>query len=473
MNKHLSDTVSLPQSLAYSFPVLATTFLVIPAGIILPGMYAKHYGFKLTTVATILLLARLFDAITDPIVGYYADRYRSRTGTRKPWIIFGCLGFVISSYFLYIPPSDVSTTYLLAWFMIFYLSWTVFEIPHLAWGGELSCSSQGKTKIYSLRYIFLKIGTMLFYALPLLPFFPAKEFSPASMKMSVCVVAVLMLPLLYLCIKLVPNGHNYELRKSETFRIVLTTIIDNRPLLVFLSAFLLGGIGMGMWTGGIFIFADAYLGLGEKLPLVLALTSLIGILTVKIWYKTASKYGKKRTWSMGMALIILGIIATGLLKPDKNIFLLFLFVMSAINIGAVSLNIMAPSLLADIVDYGTWKFGKDRAATYFALYQLTLKANIGIGGALGLGIAGWYGFDPTLLTHSDESLFGLRLGIAYLPAIFILASVAFISLIAINPRRHKAIQKRLVSRLRTQSNSAKIETPSLDIWNINPEVRQS
>ena len=80
---------------------------------------------------------------------------------------------------------------------------------------------------------------------------------------------------------------------------------------------------------------------------------------------------------------------------------------------------MVPSLLSDIVDYGTWKFGADRAGTYFSLYTFINKAVGALGGAMGLAIAGWVGFDPTTTTHSDMSISGVRFAIAWIPALFI------------------------------------------------------
>ena len=95
---------SLSESLTYSAPYLTMAWLGAPIPI-LQGIYAKYYGFSLTTLATIILLARFFDAITDPLIGYYSDRYARRTGTRKPFILAGGLLLILSAYFLYVPIS--------------------------------------------------------------------------------------------------------------------------------------------------------------------------------------------------------------------------------------------------------------------------------------------------------------------------------------------------------------------------------
>ena len=145
---------------------------------ILQGIYAKYYGFSLTTLASIILLARLFDAITDPLIGYYSDRYARRKGTRKPFILAGGLLLILSAYFLICTywrnvvgeSRNVSVAYFTFWFMALYLAMTLFEIPHSAWASELALTSADKAKIFSFRSVAGSLGMVCFYLVPLLPF---------------------------------------------------------------------------------------------------------------------------------------------------------------------------------------------------------------------------------------------------------------------------------------------------------------
>ena len=99
------------------------------------GIYAKHYGISLATIGTIVLISRISDALTDPLVGFYSDKIKYKTGTRSHLIILGAAALLISAYFLFNPPNEVTAIYFFLWYMAFYFSWTLFEIPHLAWGG--------------------------------------------------------------------------------------------------------------------------------------------------------------------------------------------------------------------------------------------------------------------------------------------------------------------------------------------------
>ena len=442
------DQVRLSHTIAYSLPTIMTTFLSVPLVNIVPGLYAKHFGLTLSTIAIIMLAARLFDAISDPIIGYFSDHIRERTGTRKPFIMVGGLFFLVSSYYLYVPPVEISAGYLLGCLLAFYLSWTLFEIPHIAWGGELSVDSREKSKIYSIRYFFINTGILLFFVVPFLPFFKAEGFTMETMKWSVLIASILMFPLIYICIKTVPNGHQY---KSNAHQKIVSSsfiapIIRNRPLLIFLCSYALSGIGIGIWMSVSYIFMDAYLGLGSKAPLIYTLATLVSLFCVSLWYKLANQVGKKITFCLGMLVVSIAAASTGILKPGETSFLFMSIAMSAIYAGAAVLFIFGPSLLADIADYGIFKFGVDRAGTYFAFYTFISKANAGLGSGLGLGILGWYGFDPAEVNHADEHLFGLRLAMACMPVILIILSLLFIVKMPINERRHGIIQRCLVLR---------------------------
>ena len=83
-----SNRLKLKEEVAYALPAVAISFLMGPIGIV-QGIYAKYFGLELTTIAAVLLVARLFDGITDPIVGYWSDRSYAKGGSRKLFVVSG------------------------------------------------------------------------------------------------------------------------------------------------------------------------------------------------------------------------------------------------------------------------------------------------------------------------------------------------------------------------------------------------
>ena len=452
--------------ITYVLPIITTAFL-IGALAVVQGIYAKYFALPLTTIATILVVARIFDAVTDPLIGYYSDQYYGRYGTRKPFVVLGGVLFVISSYLLYVPvnldvistlednsvSTPVSAWYFLFSFLGFYLAWTLFEIPHMAWGSDLSLSSQDSALIYSFRTTATWLGTAGFYAIPLLPISATKTITPETLSQAVIFSGSLMLLLLLVCVRFTPNGKNAHLKNSRSNKSAPVSrisvfgceILKNKPLLLFLIAYIFSNVAVsGMWFTLIFIYVDAFLGLGKFFAQASLVSVMIGLMMVFVWYCLSNILGKKITMSISLVLSSIGIFLTGILSPSESGFFDLLWPMLlCYSLGATAIHALAPSLLSDIIDYSYWKFKVDRRATYFSLFMMVSKLSMAVGGGLGLAIAGSYGFDPSAQIYSDSGVIGLRLAIAWIPAFIVLLAIPFFLLNPITSRRHKVIIRRL------------------------------
>jgi Na+/melibiose symporter-like transporter len=443
-------SVSIGQCFAYAMPLVSLNLISLPTAGIMTMIYAKYYGLSLSAIAMVLLVGRLFDAVTDPVIGVLSDRYHHNRGTRKPFIVLGGLLSAACAWFLYIPPQDVSVIYFLACYLAFQFSTTLIEIPHMTWAGEIVADSKGKTRIYSIRMIVLNISSFVFFAIPMLPLFDSGEFTPEFLELAVISATVLMPIVLYVSVSRVPDGGHSDVRKKDSLRQIRDSVIQNRPLLILLGSFLMQGLGTGMAGGMLFLYVDAYLGLGEKLPTLMMAGGPIAIVAIPCWTFLANRYGKKRIWTLCTLLMSASILAGGFLKPNVNAFF-YLTMILGVAFFCVPGTVLAQSIMADIVDYGTWKFGIDRGATYFAAYSLVLKANAALGTAIGMIVAGVLGFDATSITQTIQGIWGIKLGYSFIPVFFCLSSLLLIAMIPINERRHAIIRRRLDQRERRQA----------------------
>ena len=443
----------------------ASVLLLFGPAFLLPGIYAKYYGLSLTTIAYILFVTRLFDTITDPLIGYCSDRYFAYKGSRKPFILAGGILAVISSYFLFVPvdpavvtpqqpgqpitPANVSATYFLLAISAYYLAMTLFRIPFLAWGSELTTTSRERSKLFSLILVITFVAQVLFFALPLLGVFETNEFTPEVLQWSVFIAGITLLPTLLICVKTVPDGHNPVSKKDRlTPKKTLFILLHNPPLLLLLSAIFFVFIAIGMWLGLLFIFVDSYLAWGQHLSLSYCLSYSLGALLMWVWHRFTVRLGKKTSFMISIILASLGILCATFLSPTGH-WLLLLFVMILFYSGAAAINSIELSLLGDVADYSTLKSGHDQTATYFAIHNVVNKIGSTVGSALGIAVAGWYGFDPSQTTHSAEAVQGLYLSFVALPIPFMLVGLVFAAYIPINERRYKIIRRRLnVRKLR-------------------------
>lgn len=452
----LRPTDKTMQNIFYALPRVAGVSLFAPINI-MQGIYAKHYGLPLTTIASVILFVRLFDAVTDPIIGILSDKHHLKYGTRKPFMVAGAILMAIGGYFLYTPPINVSVTYFCLWFMAFYLGFTLFEIPHLAWGGEISHDTQEKNQTYNLRTAAGYSGLVLFYSLPLLPIWETSEITPETLKFSAVLSGFLILPLLYFSMKKVPNGRCYKVnnsqsdkkyvghRKKQEVIKVIKSVVYNKPLLLFLGAFVFAGGSLGVWLGLLFIFIDVYLGMGALFSEIFLIALIVGVVASLVWIRVARYVGKKNAWLIAMVLGVMSFGYTGVIEPENVSYESLLFLLIINTLCFVCVESLPQSMLSDIVDYSTLKFGSYRGSTYFSLYLFTFKGAFALGGALGIGIAGWYGFDPTKSLNTVTSVQGLRIAMVWIPVLLALLSIIFIVLSPINERRHRIIRQRLLA----------------------------
>ncbi|MGD2132158.1 MAG: MFS transporter [Maricaulaceae bacterium] len=441
------------RKIAYAAPQLSVAMMFNPIYVI-QGVYVKHYGFSMASMAAILLASRIFDAVTDPAAGALSDWWKARTGGRKSFVAIGVLIFLVAGFFIYIPPVRPGVAYFTFWLFAFYLGFTIYSVPHLIWGGEIAPESDQKKRVFAFHTAAGYTGLVLFYALPLLPIFETSEITPDTMRLSMIVGAVFMVPALLACLRLVPEGprlvHQAPGEKAQPKVLSfesLKILAGNRMFVMFIAASCVADLGLLVWYGMIFIYTDIYLGVGELFSPLYLLSFGIGIAVAFGCAHLARWIGAKRTWLTAMACSLAAVLGTSLLSPDNAraaaIFPTFL----GTTIGFVCTWTVGRAILAEIVDYSILKDRINLGASYFAIWVFLEKIMIAIGGALGLGLAAYLGFDPEAATQTAAGVFALDVVMSWLPAAILVVSLILIQLIPMNERRHAIVRKRLDQRL--------------------------
>ncbi len=431
---------------AYAAPAFSQALIHGPVNTVLQGVYGKHFGLPLTSIAMVLVISRIFDGITDPLIGYLSDRYRTRWGQRKPWLVAGSLLAVVACWFLYVPPEEVTTGSFLFWFLLAYLGWTISEIPYRAWMAEISEDYNERTRIATWRTFARYLGFIAFYGIPFLPLFETSDFTPETLKVTAILASIALPTTALLAVWLVPRGTanaTRAARETISLRAAWPAVIRNKPLLLFLLTFAVGGLATGCAFGLLFFFVDSHLQLGATLALLFVLGSPIGAVAMPAWNWLAQRIGKARTWAYAYTASAFFLLLHLLIPVGEAgkpwLITLFLLVFAVSSVGVV----MPAAILADIVDYGRWKFKGDYAGSYYSLQTMVEKGVEGLGVAMGLSVVAWFGFDPQLAEQTSRGSLGLLLGFPVLPALLTLLTVPFILKLPINQRRQNILQRRL------------------------------
>lgn len=132
-----------PLLLAFGLVNLPLSMLMSPTAAVPPNFHLGYGAVTLAGLATATFIARLFDTVTDPLIGYLSDR----SGTRKPWMLAGGGLVGASAWFLYSPGAQAGQAYYLGWYLAVALGWTLVEIPHTAMAAGLSRDYHERSRI--------------------------------------------------------------------------------------------------------------------------------------------------------------------------------------------------------------------------------------------------------------------------------------------------------------------------------------
>jgi GPH family glycoside/pentoside/hexuronide:cation symporter len=442
--------LSVLQLAAYASPGAALSLAVVPITAVLPTLYAKYAAVSLTAVGVVFMLRTIFDALSDQIIGYLSDITRTRIGARKPWLIGGSALVALSVYFLFRIPSDAGITYFGFWTVVFYVGYTMMEIPRFAWGNEMSGDYQERARIFGYKGLFDAVGNFTFSLVPIvLTFFgtiESEEYTPELLFL-LGIIIIVALPLLTtLAVTLAPHGENRDTPRTSISGL-FHSVAGNKPFLRFLLAYMVAGAGTGFFAALIFPYTSEYLGIGSSFPLILFVTTICSMTFIPIWVRLVYRFGKHRCWGVGWILNSLVLLPLALVEPGPAAVLPVTICMALYGItGAVS--VVAPfSILSDIVDYDILRTGVDRAGNYFAMVMLVVKMLASTGGIALVLLGVLFGYDMADgAVNTDFANAGLVWMFILAPAVFQIAAVPLIWNFPIDARRQGIIRRRIEQR---------------------------
>ena len=194
-----SPRLPLRTVLVYGLPAMG---LSIPN--ILIGLYFFKFATDVLFVAPGVLgllvgFSRLWDAVSDPVAGYYSDRTQSRMGRRRPWMLVGGIALAVSIVLLWAPPAGLQGIWITAWvamgLLLLTTSATVFGVPYGALGAELTTDHHDRTRLFAYRSVIGGIGTT--FALGAFYLLLEAEKPDESCRLQLLVDGLRATPLLY------------------------------------------------------------------------------------------------------------------------------------------------------------------------------------------------------------------------------------------------------------------------------------
>ena len=412
----------------FGLPEYAVYLGSIPVLLYLPFVYSKDFGLSLGEVGLILMLARISDVITDPLIGYLSDRTPGPFGQRKPWLAGGALLMMISAFQLFNPTvlneMPIGTGFLLFWAIMLWLGWTMINIPYYAWGAELSDDYDERTRITGWRQAFGFLGNVSVLAVPVI----AGELTgygslPREGLTIIGSMALVALPVLItITLWRVPERQAYPRPRTPVIKHARAMFRNGSFMLLF-SGFMLMSLGTGWGSATFMLFASFVVQAEGQTQAILLGYYGANILALPLWVALASRIGKKQTWLMGGILFVC-ITPTFLLLGAGDLWGFFtclaIYGVAGGNFGAISM-----SMKADVIEIAARRSSENIAGSYIAVWSLGQKMVAALSLGLALPFLEFLGFDPNAV-NGPEAIDALRLVYVLPPWLFYFVSVLII-----------------------------------------------
>ncbi len=509
-----SDSESRPLSkfvmASYGAPATPLALAGLPMAVYLPAVYADSDGFglSLAVVGALIVLSRLTDVVTDPLIGFISDRVRTRIGRRKPFVLLGMPIFAAGMWLLFVPPIEFTEIGFLGWsfssgyvwmflmVVLVYLGSTIKDLPYSAWGAELSRGYNERTLIMSWKEGFSVTGSSIAAFTPAIILFFGYTKPTEAVFALVSIMCVIM-PLVVLnAIIVVPEWPVIE-RSQERIplRQGLKYVFENKPNVRLIIIFAFSSLGAAMTNSLSFFFVKHVLVAGELYGLYLAPYFVCQVAAIPLWFKLSRKIGKHRAtmvaigwyafWSSFVPLIAIAPLAwfdsfeiprllsflpasmfEGVTSYFEGIetgkFLFFMIIISLKGSAIGALSALPSAMLADVIDIDTATSGQSRAGVYFSIWSMIRKGAYALGVWVGLTLAVVFGFDsladPRIAPNSDDTLFMLACLYSVIPAIFKFVAMPLLWTYPLTEAKVQEVQAEIRAESQQQRQAARAST---------------
>lgn len=446
--------LSFREKVGYGLGDMASNFYMGFFGLFLLYYYTDVFGISPAAAATMLLVTKIVDAVSDPAMGLIADRTDSRWGKYRPYLLWVAIPYALLGYLLFLGP-DLSDTGKLIYAYVTYtlvmLAYTAINVPYSALLAVISPVSTERTKATQFRFIFASLGTLCVgaFATPLVGLLGGGD-EVLGFRLTIVLFAILSVAIFWITfattrerIRLKPHtatiGEDFSaLAKNISWMVLVATGIVIVVGLVARFASIVFYIKYYVQDTG-----DAIFWIFDKTA-VLTSIGLIGQLIGALITPMLSARFEKHHLIIGVNFlhaVLLGICFV--IPPDQFALIVLVHSLGILTFG-VTITLLF-SMYTDCAEYGEWKTGKNTAGLTVSASMFSLKFGSAVGGALpGFVLAG-FGFVANAV-QTDQAIVGIRLMFNVLPAVFFMVGGLLMFLYKIDRHTLSRIEAELHER---------------------------
>ena len=435
------NTVSNKVRAAYGIGDYAICLYWSGVGLYLLYFYTDVVGITPLLAGWIYALGIAWDAITDPFMGYLAERTRTRMGSYRPYIFYGAIPLAFSFILLFwVPPYEGTKLFifLLLANSVHRTCFTIVSVPYSSLTARITDDSDERTKLTTARMLGASFGTLSVSALgfPIVLWFGGVDEALGFIFLGmICgLTAVIVLSI---TVKFVEERRfSFTPSQLPSFSKVSKSVAENYPFWIVFGSILILGSTSIMFNNNLIYFVKYSLDLHAYQGLILGVSSGAALLAIPLWAFAALKIGKRNSWMAAMAILLIGFLVF-YFYPIASLVELLL-VLGFIGIGNGATGVLFWSMLPDTIEYGEWKTGVRTESSLYGFMTFAQKGAIAFAALLLGMVLTQIGFEPNEI-QSEQTLSGLKFVMTWIPLIGIFISFILVSFYPIDKSFHKKL----------------------------------
>ncbi|NQY35005.1 MAG: MFS transporter [Alteromonadaceae bacterium] len=467
MKNNTEQILRLKEKVGYACGDVASNFYWRVFDVFLFIFYTDVFGLSAAAVGTMMLVTRLIDAFSDPLMGALADRTKTKMGKFRPYLLWGILPIAAAGVLTFTVP-DVSDSNKLLWaygtYIFMMLAYTFINVPYGALLGVVTSDTQQRTTLTSFRFIgAFSGGSLVAYLTPELVNYLGQGNEALGWQYTMAVYGVIaggLFVLTFLSTKerISPPAH----QKTPILQDI-KDLTQNKPWVVLfvLALIIMMTISLRGSTGS---FYFKYYAERPDLIGTFAMAYMIALAIGAASTPLLTRFFDKRNLLMILMSIVAVLSVLFYFVPGDNITLMFILqIMIGLALGPKSPLVF--SMYADTADYSEWRNGRRATAMIFSAAAFAQK----LGGALAGAMIGWLLASLGYVANQAQtgaSEHGIVLLMTLIPAVFAAVAVPLIWFYSLNDEKLKIVQDDLEKRKANDIEQASASTSTVNQGNV-------
>jgi GPH family glycoside/pentoside/hexuronide:cation symporter len=446
MTEALVEKLNLKTRLGYGIGDIAICLYWSGVGLYLLYFYTDVVGISPSLAGLIYGIGMFWDAITDPFMGYMAERTRTKWGVYRPYLLFGNIPLALSFILLFwVPPLEGGALFFFLLFanLLHRTCFTLVSVPFSSLTPRITSDSQERTNLTGFRMLGAQTGTnlMALLAFPIIFWVGGEDESLGFVVLATIagLTALGIHAITFLTVKEPSNDQGIE-RVGGSLSEAAKAIGKNGPFWLVFSATLIVGITTIFFGNNLIYYTKYALNLHEHQGTILFTSGIVAFLSIPIWWLISNNIGKKLTWLISSSITLIALLVFYLYEINTLTELLFL--VAFIGFGSGAGGILFWSMLPDTIEYGEVHTGVRSESSLYGFMTFAQKGSIAFAIIiLGL-VLDFIGFQANEV-QSATTISNMKAIMTLIPSIGVALSLVIIYFYPIDAKMHKDLLRQL------------------------------